>query len=242
MDVLFLIVGLLGFIVTIVMLVIKLIKKRPLKLTVIMLFFFLIMFFIGASLLPPASEENIVADDQDELAEEEQASQDEIEPAVEEDTQTAEQIVEAPEPEVSAPVETAPEKTEEEILAQKKQDQIAARKAELERIFKNRLNEGDYYDTTLREIKINEDLGHEGPTTRYIALVYLNFTINNTRSTANDVMRLYSDDLVATVAAKGVRDISEAAVFWNDSYNNRSLKYAYVFSNNSFYLDDVMGE
>ncbi len=60
--------------------------------------------------------------------------------------------------------------------------------------------------------------------------------------TANQMMKMYSDDLVTTLAKKGIKDISEAAVFWKDSYNNRNLKYAYEYRNGGFYVTDVMGE
>ena len=54
--------------------------------------------------------------------------------------------------------------------------------------------------------------------------------------------KLYSDDIVATLANKGIRDISEAIIFWEDNYNNRNLKYAYEDKNGGFYVTDVMGE
>ena len=64
----------------------------------------------------------------------------------------------------------------------------------------------------------------------------------NTHETANEMMKMYSDDLVATIAKKGIQDISEVAVFWEDNYNNRNLKHAYEYRNGGFYVTDVMGE
>jgi hypothetical protein len=60
--------------------------------------------------------------------------------------------------------------------------------------------------------------------------------------TANQMMKMYSDDLVATIAKKGIQDISEAALFWEENYNNRNLKYVYEYRNGGFYVTDVMGE
>ena len=55
-------------------------------------------------------------------------------------------------------------------------------------------------------------------------------------------MRMYSDDLVATLAENGVTDISEAVIFWEDEYNNRTVKYAFEYRNGGFYITDIMGE
>ncbi len=46
----------------------------------------------------------------------------------------------------------------------------------------------------------------------YIALVYLVFNTKNTISTGNDVMRMYSDDLVATLAEQ-FSNVAQAAIF-----------------------------
>jgi len=115
------------------------------------------------------------------------------------------------------------------------------RKSEIERAIKNRINEGDYSGATLDRITINENLGTEDPDD-YIALVYFTFERPNTRITASKMTKLYSDDIVATLANKGIRDISEAIIFWEDNYNNRNLKYAYEDKNGGFYVTDVMGE
>ena len=55
-------------------------------------------------------------------------------------------------------------------------------------------------------------------------------------------MKMYSDDLVATLAKKGITDISEAAIFWEDEYNNRNVKYAYEYKDGEFYIEDIAGE
>lgn len=120
-------------------------------------------------------------------------------------------------------------------------DPKTIRKSEIEAAIRNRINEGDYTDVKLDKITINEDMGkdEEG---YYIALVRLNFQVKNRRKTANEMMRMYSDDLVATLAKKGIEDISQAAIFWRDEYNDRDLKYAYEYKNGGFYITDIMGE
>ncbi len=116
------------------------------------------------------------------------------------------------------------------------------REEEIESIIRIRIDEGDYLSAELTEIRINQDMGYEGPDTLFIALIYFDYTISNTRDTANEMMRMYSDDLVATLANKGVQDVSEAAVFWKDDYNNRNLKYAYDYRDGGFYISDIAGE
>jgi len=121
------------------------------------------------------------------------------------------------------------------------QDPKSIRKSEIEKEIRNRINEGDYSGAKLDRITINENLGTEEPDD-YIALVYFTFERPNTRITASKMTKLYSDDIVATLANKGIRDISEAIIFWEDNYNNRNLKYAYEDKNGGFYVTDVMGE
>lgn len=115
------------------------------------------------------------------------------------------------------------------------------RKSEIEKAIKDRINEGYYHSVSIEEITINDDMGkdEEG---YYIALIKLYFEIKNRRKTANEMMRMYSDDLVATLANKGIEDISEVVVFWKDEYNDRSLKYVYEYKDGGFYIADIMGE
>lgn len=63
-----LVVGLLGFIVCIILLLIKLIKKNPLKQTFIFLGAFILLFFIGTIMLPSVADETIISDDTQEVA------------------------------------------------------------------------------------------------------------------------------------------------------------------------------
>lgn len=116
------------------------------------------------------------------------------------------------------------------------------RKGEIELTVLNRINDGDYTFAVLDEITINNNYGSDDPDNNFILLVYFIYDTKNTKSTGNDLMRMYSDDLVATIAEQGFDDINEAAIFWEDDYNNRSVKYAYEYKNNGFYISDIADE
>jgi len=92
-----LVVSMIGFIVCIILLIIKLFKKSPLKKTAITLLSFIIMFFIGAVMLPSTPQESAVADESNELPEEEQIIQEETEVAEVEDALAAEAVEDMPE-------------------------------------------------------------------------------------------------------------------------------------------------
>ena len=114
------------------------------------------------------------------------------------------------------------------------------KKAEIYDIVLNRFESGDYLNTTLTDIKINDNLGSdEGG---YILLIYGSFDVKNSKETGNKLLRMYADDLMASVAGEGVTDVIEGAVFWEDDYNNRTVKYAYEFKDGNFIITDVMGE
>ena len=70
---------------------------------------------------------------------------------------------------------------------------------QIEWAIRARIDEGVYKNTKLDRITVNENLGTEEDGD-YIALVYLIFDIKNTKETGNEVMRMYSDDLAATLA------------------------------------------
>lgn len=114
-------------------------------------------------------------------------------------------------------------------------------KEKIDKAIRGRVGDGDYRGVKLNKVTVNDNLGIDEDG-YYIALVYLTFEVKNFEKTANKMMRKYSDDLVATLANKGFTNISEAAVFWEDEYNNRNLKYAYYFRDGSFYVMDTAGE
>lgn len=112
-------------------------------------------------------------------------------------------------------------------------------KSEIETSIRGIFNNGDYTNANLNRITVNENLGTD-VSNDYIALVYLKFDIKNSRKTGNQVMKMYSDDLVAKLAS--CSEISEISVFWEDEYNNRTVKYAYEHKNDGFYIMDIAGE
>ncbi len=115
------------------------------------------------------------------------------------------------------------------------------RKAEIYDIVLSRIESGDYLNATITDIKLNDNLGTdtEGD---YILLVYGSFDVKNSKETGNKLLRMYADDLMASVAGEGVTEVIEGAVFWEDDYNNRTVKYAYEFEDGNFIITDVMGE
>ncbi|MCT4593186.1 MAG: hypothetical protein N4A57_02780 [Anaeromicrobium sp.] len=115
------------------------------------------------------------------------------------------------------------------------------RESEIETTIRDKFYSEDYTNAKLSSITINENLGTD-TSDDYIALVYIKFDIKNSRETGNKIMRMYSDDLVAKVAELGITDISEAAIFWEDEYNSRSVKYSYEYKNDEFYIMDIAGE
>jgi len=120
--------------------------------------------------------------------------------------------------------------------------ETVSRSTEIENAIRSRIDEGKYNNAKLDKITINNDYGSDSPEDYFIALVYFVFDIKNTRATGNEVMRMYSDDLVATLANQGIEDITEAAIFWQDDYNNRSVKYAYEYRDGGFFISDIAGE
>jgi major membrane immunogen (membrane-anchored lipoprotein) len=112
---------------------------------------------------------------------------------------------------------------------------------EIENMVSERFSEGLYRNAKINRITVNDNLGTdvEGD---YILLVNFIFDIKNTRETGNEMMRMYSDDLVAYIGNNDSIDIVEAAIFWEDEYNGRTVKYAYEHNEDGFYITDIMGE
>jgi hypothetical protein len=117
---------------------------------------------------------------------------------------------------------------------------VVVRKSEIEALIRDRVNDGEYIGAELNRVVVNKDYGTTS-SNKYIALVY--FDLNKmSRKTGNSLMRMSSDDLVLTLAKKGVTDIRQVAIFWRDDYNNRNVKYAYEYRNGKAYITDVIGE
>lgn len=115
------------------------------------------------------------------------------------------------------------------------------RKAEIYDIVLSRIESGDYLNATITEIKLNDNMGDPADGD-FILLVYGSFDIKNSKETGNKILRMYADDLMASVAGEGVTEVIGGAVFWEDDYNNRTVKYAYEFKDGNFIITDVMGE
>lgn len=146
-----------------------------------------------------------------------------------ETTETTEQVVEEQD-EITEDDENKGE-IEENYLYTDNEEKHSIEKAIVERI-----NDGEYMSATLDRYAIN------GESEECIVLVYFNFEAMNKEETGNDMMKMYSDDIVATLANASFDNISEATIFWEDEYNNRSVKYAYEYDGNGFYISDIQGE
>lgn len=97
---------------------------------------------------------------------------------------------------------------------------------------------GEYYsDTEIDSITINDDLGTDTPGD-YVVLVRLIWNGKNSSSMAKEVLKVYSDDLAASLY-EGSADVQEIAVFWTVPYlNNGNGKCAYERKSDGMYLTD----
>lgn len=94
-----------------------------------------------------------------------------------------------------------------------------------------------YYDTDIDSITINENLGTdiEGD---YIVLVNLTWNVKNSATTSKEMIKLYSDDLAATMA-ESCPDVQELAIFWTVPYlNDASAKCSYERKDGGMYTMD----
>lgn len=95
-----------------------------------------------------------------------------------------------------------------------------------------------YSDTDIDKITINDDLGTGSG---YIALVYLTWNVKNSADTSKKMLKMYSDDLAATVAGK-YADVHEISVFWKVPYlTDQTSKWQYSCKEgNAFLTDNVV--
>jgi len=211
-DLLLFIVGVLGGLVCLGLLVIAAVKKTPKKMPLVGLGICVLL--MGAGLSVGGSS---------------------VEPAhmTEAPSPPVEHLAEQPEQVEQSAQESS---SKEEAVVEKK-PQKAIEVIQIEHAITTRLNSGDYKNTVLDRFAVNENMAADDGT--YITLVYLIFDVPNSVGTGNEMMRMYSDDLVASLAEKSSK-ICEAAIFWHDEYNDRSLKYAYEYRNGGFYLTSKM--
>ena len=119
--------------------------------------------------------------------------------------------------------------TTETTVALSEQEQI-------ESILKVRIEEA-YDDTEIDHITINDDLGTEVEND-YIALVYLTWNCKNSGKTSKEMLKMYSDDLAATLAEQN-DSVQEIAIFWTVPYLNDNAKCSYERRNGGFAVMDT---
>lgn len=149
--------------------------------------------------------------------------------------------VEAGEEELDPEEVKEPEVNEEPVKEMSEETKIELDKAKIGISIRERIDAGDYRGAKRTKVTVNEDIS-EGNKGKYIALVYMELDITNTVKNNNKTMRVYSDDLVATLANEGHESIGSVAVFWDDHYNDRDVKYSYTHEEEGFRVDDIAGE
>ena len=112
-------------------------------------------------------------------------------------------------------------------------------KVSIEKTIKDRVSE-NYTQTTVDRISINDDLGTESNQNDWVVLVYLTWDVHNSGETSEKVLRMYSDDLAASLA-KEYENIQEIACFWEvPNLTSNTSKWAYERSGDGMYLTDNM--
>lgn len=96
-----------------------------------------------------------------------------------------------------------------------------------------------FANTSIDSITINDDLGKGAG---YIATINLTWAAQNSAGTSKDVLKLYSDDLAATIAQE-YDTVHEIAIFWSVPYlTTKTSKWAYACHDGGAYLsDNVIG-
>lgn len=106
----------------------------------------------------------------------------------------------------------------------------------IETMVRDRISEY-YRDTDIDSISINADLGTDDPDD-YIVLVNLTWNVMNRGSTSKEMLKMYSDDLAASVYQSGL-NVQEIAIFWTVPYlSNANAKRAYERQTDGMYLTD----
>lgn len=110
-------------------------------------------------------------------------------------------------------------------------------KEQIEKSLSERIEE-EYYNTVIDGITINDDLGTEKEDD-YIALVHLTWNTRNSGKLSKTVLKMYSDDLAATLAEEN-DSVQEIAIFWTVPYLNDTAKCSYERVPNGFRVMDEM--
>lgn len=120
------------------------------------------------------------------------------------------------------------------------QNKIAKEKEikEIEDTVKEKVSD-EYAETSILDLKINENLGTEDNEDDYIVLAYLKWNRKNKAKGTRDMLEMYSDDLAATLAKH--QNIEEITVFWEVPYHlegNNSVKMSYLRSGEGMAIED----
>ena len=95
----------------------------------------------------------------------------------------------------------------------------------------------EFGQTSVDSVTVNDDLGKGSG---YIALVNLTWNVKNSAETSKKVLKMYSDDLAATIAAK-YSSVNEIAVFWKVPYlTNNTSKWSYSCTEGKAYPMDIV--
>jgi hypothetical protein len=95
-----------------------------------------------------------------------------------------------------------------------------------------------YAYTKVENVRINKDLSVYDV---YIALINLDYWQRTDADKSNEWIEKYSNDIAARIAKNGIDDISEIAIFWNDSRNKRKLKMSFEYRDGGFYVSERVG-
>jgi len=136
-----------------------------------------------------------------------------------------------------AAVEKGEEPEETEVEASEESDKII-RDMEIRDIITERAEE-NYDGFEIDNIRINENLGDEESDT-YIVLVDLLWTRSNREDTANEMIKVTSQDVAANLHNKGADDVAEVAVFTHDEYNDNQHKHSFEWTEQGFAITDTM--
>ena len=134
-----------------------------------------------------------------------------------------------------------PESQTFETVAEPAKSDRDVEKGAIEQAIDNRVS-GNYTNTTVDRISVNDDLGTENNRNDWVVLVYLTWDVRNSADTSEKMLRMYSDDLAASLANE-FNNIQEIACFWEVPYlTSNTSKWAYERSGDRMYLtDNVLG-
>ena len=113
-------------------------------------------------------------------------------------------------------------------------------KEKAEKRIKSKIREyvGDYKDTNIDSITVNEDLGTEQEDD-YVVLVHLTWNVANSGKTSKEVITMYSEDMAARMYRE-VPEAQEVCIFWKVPHLGGSAKLSFERKNGGAYYTDKM--